>query len=123
MIQLRITLPDRLAKQLEENQLEESELIAQALDKFFMNGPCHDSIQWKTLVENKLIDLQNQIDAHRSSGGKHDTVLDSNATRRANGTQDPLELTTSSDVRITTPSMRQPVKKIESSLNDLEIPL
>lgn len=122
MIQIRVTIPDRLAKLLDECELEESEIIIQALDKFFINKErCIDTIQWKSFIESKLIDLQNQIDAHRNSSGNHDTVLDSNVTKRGNGLQDPLAISTPDDIRATTPSIK--VKKIESTLSDFEIPL
>jgi len=121
MIQIRVTIPDRLAKQLEECELEESEVIAQALDRFFLKTPSIDNIQWQKSIEMKLIDLQNQLDAHRNGGNKHDTVLDSSATKRGIGIMDPLDISTSEDVRVTIPKPRVP--KVESTLGDFEIPL
>jgi len=121
MIQLRVTIPDRLASKLEESDLEESEIITQALDKYFLNRTSLDTIQWQSHIESKIIDLQNQVDVHRNNGGKHDTVLDSNATKRGSGQQDPLAVSAPDDIRRTIPTVK--VKKIESTLTDFEIPL
>lgn len=102
MISLEIKIPKRLYNKISNSELDDSELIIKALDKYFQDGPnAIDLLEWQTFVENKLSDLQIQLDKHVSSKGNHDTVLDTNVTKRNNGDKNSLDLSDSKDVRVT----------------------
>lgn len=124
MMQMKITIPDRLVEKIENHELEESELITKALDKFFNGKPFFENNQWQRYMEEKIIDLQDQIDTHLNTGN-HDGVLNSNVTKRNMEQQNSLDISNADDIRLTTPNNK--TKKIpeviESSLEDFDIPL
>lgn len=94
MKSVQIELPDRLISEIEKLNREPSEVIIEALNKYI--DPSYklmDLETWKFHIENKIQDLQRQLDDHRSQC-PNDTSkdFDKDLWQRKSGNKSPLEL-------------------------------
>jgi len=108
MKSITIQIPDRLADKIKSANLEESEIIIQALDKFFLTPTWSDNLLWKEVIEKKLIELQAQFDDFRKRSGDPSVDFDDALKSRLNTNKTPS---------------RKSSKVIETTIDDLNIQL
>lgn len=105
MISIRVTIPERLLRKIEDSKLDESEVIIEALNSYFdrSKGSSID-IHWRKFIEAKLEDLQNQIDQHRMQSSDDNMVeLDSDLRKRHLGERAALDVASADTIRVSNP--------------------
>lgn len=106
MINIRVSIPERFLDKINDHELDESDLIAAALDKFFNTDSSLNLnlVLWQKYIETKIADLQLQIDDHRKVSTDDSMVeLDTDLRQRVRGEKSPLELVSSESIRLTSP--------------------
>jgi hypothetical protein len=120
MINIRVSIPERFLDLINDHELDESDLIAAALDKFFNtdSGLNLNLALWQKYIEAKIIDVQVQLDEHRKISTDDTMVeLDTDLRQRVRGEKSPLELVSSESIRLTSPlAQSQTVTNTSSAL-------
>jgi len=123
MTALRIELPTRLIQKMGESELEDQELITAALDMYFSNSTRFmDIVRWQTHIESKIVDLQQQLDLHRSKSTENVDVFDSDMCKRLASKIDPLELPSAKTTKTVHELIKSPKKESKEEISNFNLP-
>jgi len=99
---IQIYLSNRLLVKIKDCELEPSEVISIALDRYFNNIQSYSQLlNWQNYIEQKLRDLQNQLDEHRKRDTNDLNVeFDNDLRERSTGEKSCLDLPSYSSVKV-----------------------
>lgn len=122
-----IVIPDQLIKQIEDSKLEVNEVIINALYKYFQfNAPIMQLQNWQNHIEQKIRDLQIQLDEHRRKDTKDlSCEFDRDFNARLSGKASNLDLPVYNSVKqeLITPTIEKKISelKIKSTMESPSI--